>query len=208
MNKIFLSTIALSALLSYGAPASAALDLNNNAVVTSSNGLSIHSLIGGTCVRTKWEAGEDVCASTQRAASTTTTLHTELTEEERSVYFTFDSAELTPLAKINLNGTVQRLLKANDVARADIVGYTDRLGDADYNVKLSARRATAVKNYLVQNGYLNVDVAQLSAMGEGNSVTSCPLHASRSSEISCLSPDRRVEIRLTYVDRALVTSTQ
>lgn len=45
-----------------------------------------------------------------------------------------------------------------------IVGHTDGRGSADYNMKLSQRRAASVKNYLVRHG---VDAARLKASGKG-----------------------------------------
>lgn len=207
MNKMILSTMALSVVLSWGALASAATELSNNAVVMDRNGLTVHSLVGGTCVRTKWERGEDVCAPVHQAA-TTTVIRTELTDDQRMVYFAFDSAVLTPEAQTKLDDVSRRLLRADDVANAEIVGYADRIGNADYNVKLSARRAAAVKDYLVQHGYLKVNVGAVQAMGETRSVTNCTSQGARSVEIACLAPDRRVDIQLTYVDHALVTSTR
>lgn len=64
-------------------------------------------------------------------------------------------------------------------------------------------------NVRSRNGkYLNVNVAAVRAMGETRSVTNCATDVVRSAEIACLSPDRRVEIQLTYVDRSQVSSTR
>ena len=206
MKKMFVSALALSAFLVLGGPVLAS-ELSDNAVVTDKNGRIVHTIISGSCVRTKSEVGENACAPVH-AAVTTTTTRTELTDDERVVYFAFNSAALTPAAQANLDGAVRRLLKADDVANAEIVGFADRIGKADYNVRLSSRRAEAVKDYLVQHGYLNVNVAAVRAMGETRSVTNCATDVVRSAEIACLSPDRRVEIQLTYVDRSQVSSTR
>jgi outer membrane protein OmpA-like peptidoglycan-associated protein len=45
-----------------------------------------------------------------------------------------------------------------------IVGHTDGRGAADYNMKLSERRAAAVKAYLIKHG---VEASRLKALGKG-----------------------------------------
>jgi outer membrane protein OmpA-like peptidoglycan-associated protein len=49
--------------------------------------------------------------------------------------------------------------------RVEIGGHTDDVGEADYNQDLSERRATAVRDYLVENQ--GVDPARLEARGYG-----------------------------------------
>lgn len=132
--------------------------------------------------------------------------HTVLTEDERIVFFDFDKSDLTQQAKNNLQSVAQRLQKAQDVASAQVVGFADRIGSSDYNQRLSARRAQTVRDFLVEYGYLNVDVTEVRALGETVPVTNCPNNIDRDSQITCLSPDRRVEIELTYVDRQVTTT--
>ncbi len=205
MHKFTATAFVMLTALTFAHPVHADTALSNNAIVTDSSGKPVHGLASGTCVRTSWEKGENVCAPAQQTRTVTQTV---LTDDERVVYFAFNSAELTPAAQNNLNAVAQRLAKADDVASAEIVGFADRIGSNDYNDKLSARRAAAVKDYLVRNGYLNVNVTQVRAMGENRPTTSCPTDAARNSQIACLSPDRRVEIELTYVDRMRLTSTR
>jgi outer membrane protein OmpA-like peptidoglycan-associated protein len=81
------------------------------------------------------------------------------------VQFSFDSADILPAAKSQLDALAEgiRLLPADKAVL--IEGHTDAAGSADYNEKLSQRRAQAVKRYLVaQHG---LDPARLRALGMG-----------------------------------------
>jgi len=80
------------------------------------------------------------------------------------VHFRFDSAELTPETRTILKRNVQ-LLKENPKAKIRIAGYTSASGSSDYNQKLSERRATAVKEYLVSEGV--IVSGRLSTIGYG-----------------------------------------
>ena len=81
-----------------------------------------------------------------------------------------------------------------------VEGHTDRLGSTEYNQTLSEERAESVKNYLVTSG--NIDPTRISAVGKSETqpVTAagdCPDSQARSALISCLQPDRRVEVEVT-----------
>ena len=73
----------------------------------------------------------------------------------------------------------------------NVAGYTDRLGSEAYNMDLSQRRADRVKARLAEKG---VD-AQISAVGygEAHQVKACS-NEKGNQLISCLRPNRRVEI--------------
>ena len=77
------------------------------------------------------------------------------------------------------------------------VGHTDRIGSDSYNKALSERRATSVKNYLVSKG---IDAKRIYTEGKGESQpvtgTACDNVNERSALISCLQPDRRVEVEV------------
>jgi OOP family OmpA-OmpF porin len=81
-------------------------------------------------------------------------------------------------------------------------GYTDRLGPQAYNQALSARRAEAVKTYLVESG--RVPAEKIKAVGRAGSdpVTGpldCKGKKPSKALIACLQPDRRVEIEVAGV---------
>ena len=68
------------------------------------------------------------------------------------VTFPFDSADITPDAKANLDILGEALLDGRLSAdRFEIAGHTDGLGDETYNASLSERRAQAVVEYLEAN---------------------------------------------------------
>ncbi len=80
-----------------------------------------------------------------------------------SVLFDFDSYQLKPEAKEMLR-KIAKTLNQNPDTVILIVGYTDSMGKFDYNVRLSEKRAEAVKNELVLNG---VDPSRILTFGCG-----------------------------------------
>src|SRR5690606_4708796 len=119
-----------------------------------------------------------------------------LESAEKTVYFDFDSSELTHEAQARLDSMAQALREAQDVRSADIVGYADRIGSTSYNTALSKQRAETVKAYLASRGYLNTRVAEVRGLGEAHPVSNCNREESRAKLINCLSPDRRVEVEI------------
>jgi outer membrane protein OmpA-like peptidoglycan-associated protein len=68
------------------------------------------------------------------------------------IIFPFDSAEITPDARRNLDTLGAALMDGRLSAdRFEIAGHTDGLGDENYNGTLSERRARAVVEYLEEN---------------------------------------------------------
>jgi outer membrane protein OmpA-like peptidoglycan-associated protein len=87
---------------------------------------------------------------------------------DRTVNFAFNSAELTPEARKELDAVADALRRPN-TANLEIVvsGHTDAVGTDEYNQKLSERRAEAARQYLVtQHG---IDGNRLIAKGFGKS---------------------------------------
>jgi OOP family OmpA-OmpF porin len=81
--------------------------------------------------------------------------------------------------------------------KVDVVGHADRIGSADYNQKLSLKRADAVRDYLVTKGVPAERMVTRGA-GETEPVTKPGICAAGSSAkvIACLQPDRRVDIEV------------
>ncbi len=111
--------------------------------------------------------------------------------------FTFDSSAVRqPQAKLDEIATALKGDGSPD--EIVIVGYTDRLGSDEYNQKLSERRAIAVKNYLMNRG-INSNRLRAEGRGEADPVVMCD-EQNKAALISCLSPNRRVEIeKMTIV---------
>jgi OOP family OmpA-OmpF porin len=81
------------------------------------------------------------------------------------IFFEFDSAELRPEAS-QLLGKVGAALTAPELEpfNFSIEGHTDSVGSEDYNRELSARRAAAVRSFLMAQG---VPESRMATVGHG-----------------------------------------
>src|SRR5262249_33782228 len=80
------------------------------------------------------------------------------------VKFKFDSAELLRESDVVL-GAVKKVLDEHpEITKVRVEGHTDNAGAADYNRRLSQRRAESVMKWLVDHG---VDKKRLKAQGFG-----------------------------------------
>ena len=86
------------------------------------------------------------------------------------VFFDFDSAKLMPESAIDLDKLVS-YLKDSPNAVGVIEGHTDSTGQAGHNLKLSQRRAEAVKKYVADKG-INPQRLETKGYGETMPATS------------------------------------
>jgi outer membrane protein OmpA-like peptidoglycan-associated protein len=101
------------------------------------------------------------------------------------VLFDFDQATLKPGAKEKL-AKVSGILLAYPTIHVNVEGYTDSVGSDDYNLRLSQRRADAVRDYLTSNGINPLNVQSI-GLGKANPVASNDTAAGRQQ-------NRRVEM--------------
>jgi outer membrane protein OmpA-like peptidoglycan-associated protein len=80
------------------------------------------------------------------------------------VYFAFDHFQLNEAGKKQLE-SIALLLKEHSSARVKLIGHADAKGPADYNMKLSVKRALTTYDYLVSLG-ISPDRIEHSGMGE------------------------------------------
>jgi outer membrane protein OmpA-like peptidoglycan-associated protein len=67
------------------------------------------------------------------------------------VFFDFDKSTLTPRA-MDIVKEAAKVAKSGENAKVTCTGHTDTVGPAAYNMALSLRRASAVKDALVREG--------------------------------------------------------
>ncbi|HEU5294093.1 MAG TPA: OmpA family protein [Burkholderiaceae bacterium] len=81
------------------------------------------------------------------------------------VPFAFDSAEILPAAKPQLDAIAAGIRMLPVDQKVVIEGHTDAVGTEQYNDQLSQRRAQAVARYLVAT--YGIDASQLESVGLG-----------------------------------------
>ena len=86
------------------------------------------------------------------------------------VHFDFDKSDLTSTARPILDRVAESML-AHPEAFFEIAGHTDSVGTFAYNFLLSARRAAAVRNYLIGQG---VPAYKMTAVGYGEGFPIAP----------------------------------
>ncbi|OZA17582.1 MAG: peptidoglycan-associated lipoprotein [Rhodobacterales bacterium 17-64-5] len=98
------------------------------------------------------------------------------------VLFVVDQSTLTDVARTTLNGQAQ-WLKANPDYAIIVEGHADEQGTREYNIALGARRADAVRNYLISQGVPGSRMQTVS-YGKERPIALC-------SEESCYAQNRR-----------------
>lgn len=88
-------------------------------------------------------------------------LEDKIIEKYSLIIFDFDKSQITEQHKVSLK-TIKEHIKPN--SKVTITGYTDRIGDAQYNRDLAQRRAFEVQNVL------NVPAENLTIKGVGNDI--------------------------------------
>jgi OOP family OmpA-OmpF porin len=68
-----------------------------------------------------------------------------------SIYFAFDSFQLSPEAQIKLRELFQKYTNGNDI-KVGLTGHTDAIGTESYNKRLSVNRAFSAEEFLINAG--------------------------------------------------------
>jgi OmpA-OmpF porin, OOP family len=112
---------------------------------------------------------------------------------ETSVHFAFNKANLTSKAKDALNQLLAEVPNTKGYLVV-VEGDTDSVGSANYNYKLSERRANAVVQYLASN---NVPAHKIYVVGLGKDKSAAPNSTSEGR-----AQNRRVDVRLMTNNQA------
>ncbi len=99
------------------------------------------------------------------------------------VFFETDSTELTTQSRATLDKQAQWLTNYSNYTQFTIEGHADERGTREYNIALGARRAQAVRDYLVSRGIAANRMRTIS-YGKERPVAVC-------NDISCWSQNRR-----------------
>lgn len=117
-----------------------------------------------------------------------------VTLNENTVNFDFNSATLTSTAKANLDKLIT-VLKNNPDTNINIYGHTDSIGSDAVNLRISAQRAAAVKNYFVANG-ISASRIFTEGLGKSSPIASNDTDAGRAK-------NRRVEFAITANEKMI-----
>jgi len=105
------------------------------------------------------------------------------------INFASNSAEITGQSFPRINQFVTFLLQ-NRESSVQIVGHTDSVGSAQYNLALSEQRASSVRTALIQNG---ISPSRVHAIGRGETM---PIASNKTSNGRRI--NRRIEAVLSY----------
>lgn len=213
-RKILVTVVSLSAVLSVSAAvagglpskASAGTIKGNDAYVTTDKGDVVRD-ISGDCVRTNsWtqalaipscEGNQKIVAKPRASAPSTAVVQQPkraadpefvTVSMQAGALFDVNKATLKPRGKEKLNLLAKKLKETITTETVQIVGHTDSSGSDAYNQRLSERRASAVKGYLVTRGISQQKINTL-GLGESKPIAS-------NSNARGRARNRRVEVRI------------
>lgn len=162
-------------------------------VVHNSNGNVAHNTFGN-CVYSTFTSDTNDCGLAKPDLRA-------LSKEWRNVYFDFNKSTLNAKEKGKLDQLSKLIATSKEVESVSLTGYADIVGNADYNKRLSLKRAQTVKSYLSSKGLKTRNV-KIQGMGEAQSSKDCGYVAGKKAtpeQIACLAEDRRTEIILNFV---------
>lgn len=103
--------------------------------------------------------------------------------------------DILPRGREELDQLAAKLQGFSQLNSVTVIGHTDYLGSDSYNQNLSQERANTVSRYLANRG-IPAHLIRSVGMGESQPVKECDNRGGRSALISCLQPNRRVEVQV------------
>ena len=196
MRNMLLATVSLMTLTFAGNAMAAAAE---DAAYNKSNKPIYDSQ--GKCVRTMWQDGVDPCAPAApvvvpapRPAPVPVVAAPVVSEEQRTVYFDFNSSKLTTAGSEKLDQLADIINKSTAVFDVVIHGYTDQIGSNSYNDALANKRAAVVKSYLDSKSRLKSTQGDIRGLGKAPTDGKCAAIKKRAEKIDCMGTQRRVEV--------------
>ena len=103
--------------------------------------------------------------------------------------FDFNSSTLKDDVKGYLL-TLLDLKDTNSVKSIEVIGYSDNIGEDEYNIRLSLKRAEVIRQFLIHNGWSKVEI-QTKGLGKVNPISDNSNEEGRAK-------NRRIEIIFTH----------
>jgi OOP family OmpA-OmpF porin len=180
MKAVFAILLSAVACLAVAQSATGYVTDGSGQIVKTGSGLCLHT---GT-----WTAADAVRGCDPVAERAPVTINGD-------VLFEFDSSALTVAGRAALDRLVPEIAPGSTVT---VVGHTDRIGTAAYNLKLSQHRAGAVADYLnAKSGFRSKFVTQgVGATQPTEGTQLCTGMKNFERFKSCLAPNRRVVITI------------
>jgi OOP family OmpA-OmpF porin len=142
-------------------------------------------------------SAEDLIYEAQTAINACTPVIERITMSTDAL-FAFDQPALATSSLPLLDRLADKIRQFNTLEEVVLLGHTDRLrgdGHPERNQLLSEQRAESIKQYLVGKG-VAADKIHASGAGSTQPVVECSTKASKSRQMECLQPNRRVEVTL------------
>ena len=129
----------------------AACETASNVTGDSASGSSSSSATGSATGSTSTTASGSATAPSSATSATQMSDAEKLAQVGNTVYFGFDSAELSGSAQATLDRQAA-FLNVNPALVVIVEGHADERGTREYNLALGDRRAIAVRDYLLAKG--------------------------------------------------------
>lgn len=134
------------------------------------------------------------CENLSKGQINTLTQQVEIPAKKAVLLFEFDRYDAAAIqsGQQTILQIAQQIQASDTASPVTVTGYSDRIGNSDYNLKLSALRADVVASLLLEQG---VDAQRIhqNAYGATDQYQQCKGKYS-SALVRCMEPNRRVDI--------------